>query len=123
MYQEYNPNPTEKRREDCVIRALTKALNVDWDTAYMKLSAKGFEVKEMPSVNWVWGTLLRDMKFTRVGLPNTCPACYTLKDFCRDNPNGTFIVATGTHVVAVVDGNYFDSWDSGDQVVTYFFRR
>ena len=33
MYHEYNPNPTEKRREDCVIRALTKALNVDWDTA------------------------------------------------------------------------------------------
>jgi len=33
MYVFYNPNPQEKRTDDCVVRMLTKALSVDWETA------------------------------------------------------------------------------------------
>ncbi len=33
MYVKYQPNPQNKKTDDCVIRALTKALGVDWDAA------------------------------------------------------------------------------------------
>lgn len=122
MYVHYNPNPTMKNREDCVIRAITKTLELDWDTAYIQLMAKGFEVKEMPSINWVWGAFLRDMGFERKNIPNTCPDCYTVAAFCDDHPKGAFILATGTHVIAVIDGRYYDTWDSGDEVPVYYFR-
>ena len=122
MYAYYNPNPTMKNREDCIIRAITKVLGLDWDAAYMQLSAKGFEVKEMPSINWVWGAYLRDMGLERHAVPNTCPDCYTVKDFCEEHPEGAYILATGSHVVAAIDGSYFDSWDSGDEVVVYYFE-
>lgn len=122
MFVEYNPNPTKKHREDCIIRAITKVLEIDWDEAYMQLVAKGFSVKEMPSINWVWGAFLRDMGLERVTIPNTCPDCYTVADFCKDNPRGAYILATGSHVIAAIDGDYFDTWDSGDEVVTYYFK-
>ena len=38
-----------------------------------------------------------------------------------DHPKGIYVVATGSHVVAVVNGDYYDSWDSGDEIVAYYF--
>ena len=33
VWKRYNPNPTGRRVEDCSIRAIAAALDVDWDTA------------------------------------------------------------------------------------------
>jgi hypothetical protein len=32
-------------------------------------------------------------------------------------------VGTGTHVVAVIDGDYYDAWDSGNEVIDRYFTR
>ena len=48
--------------------------------------------------------------------------CYTVKRFCADNPELTGILATGTHVIAVANGNYYDTWDSGEEVPIYYWR-
>ncbi len=40
-----------------------------------------------------------------------------------DYPEGTYIVAMKGHVVAVVDGNYIDTWDSGKANPLYFWRK
>ena len=76
----------------------------------------------MPSANVVWMQALEDIGFERYNLENTCPNCYTVKQFCEDHPEGLFILGTGTHVVAVVDGKYYDSWDSGEEVPVFFFK-
>ena len=123
MYREYNPNPRGKRTGDCVVRAIAKITDQDWDQVYINICAQGYEMAEMPSTNSVWGECLRDLGFQRDTIPNTCPNCYTIKDFCRDHPRGKYAVATGTHVVAVVSGCYFDAWDSGNEVPTYFYWR
>ena len=31
MWVKYNPNPAGRQVGDCAVRALTKALNIDWD--------------------------------------------------------------------------------------------
>lgn len=33
MWIEYNPNPTGRNVDDCAVRAVSKALNTDWETA------------------------------------------------------------------------------------------
>lgn len=58
MYIKYNPNPTGRFVEDCAIRAIAKALNTDWETAYAKLSMNGYAMGDMPNANSVWGALL-----------------------------------------------------------------
>ena len=42
--------------------------------------------------------------------------------FCEKYPTGVYVIGTGTHAVAVVDGDYYDSWDSGNEVPSYFWR-
>lgn len=123
MYVHFNPNPAHSRVDDCVIRAICKVLDLPWEEAYVQLSLKGLELYDWGNSNSVWGSLLHDNGFEREIIPNTCPDCYTIEDFCRDHPSGTFVLGTGTHAVAVVDGNYYDSWMSGQQIPIYAYRK
>lgn len=123
-YVFYNPNPGGKFVGDCVIRAVSKVINHnDWELSYAEIAAEGFKLYDMPSSNYVWGSYLKSKGFVRKNLPDTCPDRYTLQNFCEDYPSGSYIVATGTHVAAVVNGNLYDSWDSRDEVVIYYWEK
>lgn len=118
----YNPNPLNNRTGDCVIRALTKFLSIDWDTVYLDLFAIAFKKKDMMDKNSIWGDYLKSLGYERKFIPNACPMCYSIADFCDDHPIGKYIVATDSHVVAVVDGNYYDTWDSGDKIPMFYWE-
>ena len=119
MFIEYNPNPTGRKVGDCAVRAVSKALNIDWENAYALIALNGYQMGDMPSSNSVWGSVLRQNGFYRKSLPDSCPDCFSVKDFCKENPKGTFVLGTGTHVVTAIDGNYYDVWDSGDEIIAY----
>ena len=78
MFEFYNPNPHGRRVGDCVVRAVSKALDQDWQTTYLDLI---------------------------------------------EHSRGTYVVGTGTHAIAVVDGCYYDAWDSGNEIVLYYWKR
>lgn len=122
-FVEYNPNPYGKKVGDCTIRALAKALGKTWGDIFVGLAFQGFQTGDMMNANSVWGAYLFENGFIQEVVSNTCPDCYTVKDFCEDNPEGTFVLATGSHVVAVEDGNYYDLWDSGDETIAYIWRK
>lgn len=122
-YKYYNPNPLFKSTGDCVIRAITKILNQSWDMTYWDLCKLGYELGDWGNSNTVWNAYLRSKNFIRRIIPNTCPICYTIKDFCNDFKYGKFILATGNHVVAVVDGDYYDSFNSGSEVPIFYYER
>lgn len=123
MFLEKNNNPYKKTVGDCVIRAISAAEGRTWDDIFLDLMLKSFEMKDIPSANNVWSAYLKDLGYSRYIIPNTCPDCYTIKDFANDNPVGKYILATGTHVVCIRDGNYIDTWDSGDEVPIYYFEK
>ena len=123
MWIEYNPNPTGRRVGDCAVRALSKALGMDWEVTYLAIAMNGYDMGDMPSSDSVWGSVLRQHGFYRKSIPNTCPDCYTVEDFCNDNPRGTFVLGFGGHVATVVDGNLYDSWDSSKEIPIYVWYR
>lgn len=120
-YIYFNPNPMGKRVGDCVIRAISKLTGRNWESTYLGIMTAGFELCDMPSSNNVWAAYLKRLGYRRNVIPDTCPNCYTVRDFCLDNPRGIFLLATGSHVVTVVDGDYYDAWDSGDEVPIYYW--
>lgn len=123
MYIYYNPNPLGKRNGDCVIRGISKVTNQSWDNAYLDMALQGYLIKDMPSSNEAWETYMHNIGFRRHMIPDECPMCYTVSEFCRDHPIGLFLLGTGSHVVAVEDGNYYDAWDSGNEVPVYYWAK
>lgn len=122
-YVPYNPNPTRKLVGDCVIRAVSKVTDQSWEDTYLDIVLQGFMMHDMPSSNDVWDSYLQAKGFKRYVIPNTCPMCYSVQEFCADNPKGEYMLATGTHVIAIKDGDYFDTWDSGAEVPIYFYHK
>ncbi len=122
MYREYNPNPMYRRTDDCTVRAFAKIFDMDWDAAYLSLMYKGLQLKAFPDQPFVWGAALMSRGFERFQLPNNCPLCYSVKQFCIDYPKGRYVVATENHVIAIIDGDYYDTWDSGDEVPIYYWK-
>ena len=123
MWIEYNPNPVGRKVEDCSIRAVAKALNISWEQAYALVTSAGFNMGDMPHSNGVWGAVLRQNGFYRKSLPDTCPDCYTAKDFCEDHPKGIYILGFGRHVATVINGNLYDSWDSSEEIPQYYWYK
>lgn len=119
----YNPNPSKKLVGDCVIRAISKVTGQKWEQVHFDLCVESLMMDDMPSSNAVWGAYLYKLGFRQYVIPDTCPNCYSVKRFCQDHPKGTYLVATGTHVIAIKNGDYYDTWDSGDEVPIYYFRK
>ena len=109
MWQYANPNPCRAEEPDCVVRAIALATEQDWDTVHWDLCRLSHERCTMPSVNWLWGLYLKIHGFEKFLLPESCPQCV--------------VIGTGTHAVCIRNGCYLDTWDSGDEVPTYFYRK
>ena len=118
-----NPNPKGRNTGDCVIRAIAICMDRSWDDVYVDVCYQGLVDASMPSDNSVWGNYLRKNGFRSSVIPNECSDCYTIADFASEHPNGRYILATGTHVVACIDGNYYDAWDSGNEIPAYLWRK
>lgn len=118
-----NPNPANKVVGDCVIRAISILLDMGWDDTYDDLVDQGKFMKDMPSSNSVWAAYLKSRGYIRRVIPNTCPDCYTIRQFAFDHPIGEYLLATGSHVVAVIHGSYFDTWDSGDEIPICYWEK
>ena len=119
----FNPNPAGRFVGDCTIRAICKLTDQDWDSVYVATSLEGFIKKDMPSGNSTWGAYLKRLGYIRHIIPNTCPDCYSVRDFCLDHSIGRYLLALDQHVVTVVDGDYYDTWDSGNEIPIYYWAK
>lgn len=123
MFIYLNANPSSKSTGDCVVRAISVLENQHWRKTMLELTAFSYFMYELVDDNDVWSMYMRFLGYRRFELPDTCPDCYTLRKFCVLHPYGKYLVCTGSHVIAVIDGNYYDTWNSGDETVSYYFRK
>jgi hypothetical protein len=105
------------------VRSISKALNIPWESAFIDLTSKAYDMGDMPSSNAVFSSYLRSKGFHKHLIDELCPDCYSISDFANEHFRGTYILGTGTHVVTVIDGDYYDSWDSGDEIPQIYYER
>lgn len=122
MWVKCNVNPAKKNVGDCVIRAVGIATEQSWLDVYDAVCETGRGEFDMPSSDAVWGLYLYRQGFEPFILPRQCPRCMTVKAFCAMFPKGAYVIGTGSHAVCVLDGDYYDSWDSGSQLASFFWR-
>ena len=105
------------------MRAIAVATGKSWLEVYDDLYRVGRMVFDMENSNDVWGLYLYLLGFQPFLLPESCPQCVTVKEFCRYFPHGRYIIGTGSHAVAVIDGDYYDSWQSGNEIPVYYWEK
>ena len=123
MWIKQNENPIGRNVDDCAVRALAVATGKCWDRIYWEMAIAGNEIADMMHADKAWHQVLKNNGFKRRFLPEHCPDCYTVRDFCKDHPRGVFVVAVQDHVIACIDGNYIDTWDSGAESPLYYFSK
>ena len=101
----YNPSPAGRNVGDCAVRAISKALGIDWETAYALIAMNGFLMNDVPSSNSVWGSVLRQNGFYKSVL------------------HGIYVLGFGTHVATVKDGFIYDSWVSSKEIPVYYWMK
>ena len=114
MWQYINKNPRGRSVGDCTVRAISTATNNGWMETYLDLCLFGLLMADMPSANAITTAYLKKNGFHRRTIPDDCPDCYTIADFCKDHPKGTYIIGTGSHLTTVIDGTLWDSCDSSN---------
>ena len=118
-----NLHPRKKSVGDCTVRAIAIATGSAWFETYLDLCLTGMVMADMPSANSVTTAYLRNKGFRRRTIPDDCPDCYTISDFCKDHPKGTYIIGTGSHLTTIMDGDLWDSWDSSNECPVYYFEK
>ena len=69
----------------------------------------------MPSERRCYEEYLFDNGFAYQGISNRKGSKRpTVESFAKDHKQGNYLVNVANHVVAISDGNYYDTWDSGD---------
>lgn len=123
MFVFSNPNPSGSYVGDCVVRAISITSDKSWYDVFVELCLQALIMYDMPSSNRVWNEYLKSKGYKRYIIPSDCPNCYTVRDFCGEYFKGRYILGTGSHVIAVIDGNYYDTWDSGDESPIYYWTK
>lgn len=118
MFEFYNPNPRNKLIGDCVVRAIAVSTDRSWEDVYMDLCVQGLYMHDMPSSNHVWSSYLY-----RIGYNDQIVAPISVREFSASHDTGNYILSTGTHVIALMDGIYIDTWDSGDEIIERVFKK
>ena len=123
-YVYFNDNPKGLRTGgDSFVRTVSKVLDKCWEDTYLGLCSEGLTYSDMPSAIYVWGMYLRKHGFVYKTIDSVFPKCTTVSQFAKEHPKGTYVLACQDHIAACMDGDYFDSYDSGDEVVLYYLEK
>lgn len=119
VYQYFQPNDKDLKDKtgDCQIRAFCKVLNIPWVDAFdltipicRRLQTYTIFDCNLEKTN----EAMREMGFEYTGISNKKGSKRpTVESFARTHKTGRYILKVAHHVVACVDGVYYDTWDSG----------
>ena len=124
-YKEYNPNPLGKHTTDCVIRSLCAVTGKSWYEIYDLLSAEArklccpFNSLEYEDKDTIYCKVL-GMKRHKVVRKKGVPAL-NVETFCKEHPQGKYILRLAHHLMGVVDGQYYELFPGWENRTIYYF--
>ena len=78
---------------------------------------------DLPNADYVWGQYLKNKGFKRNILPCDNGICITVEQFCYEHPNGIYLLCPKNHIIAVINGKFYDTWNSGQEILNYYWKR
>lgn len=120
MYYKFlNVNPLGKFEEDCVCRAIKSALNEDYYTIQRKLHlvAELFDCETLCVCCYKY---LLDNVYNLERIEEY--KGYTIKQFLRQHPYGTYIIRVDGHLTHCVNGIVYDLFDCTNEIIDIVWK-
>lgn len=113
-YQFLNVNPLGKKELDCVCRAISNALKENYYTIQSKLELVGalFECEKLCVCCYKF---LLDNVYNLKRIEEF--SGFTIKEFMKLNPKGTFIIRLDGHLTHCIDGVVYDLFDCSNEII------
>ena len=119
-WHEFNPNPKDRNIGDCTLRSYCAAFGISWDKAFDIASKIAKENASM--IQYMADKILTeefncvvDEKYNKKSVKGKDRI--TVNEFAMTHPYGIYILHVPKHQVTVINGEYWDSWDSGDKKI------
>ena len=126
-WRTYNPNPKSHNTGDCSLRAYCAAFGKTWEEAYDIASKIAKENGYIMDATQACDKILKegfncevDPTYNRKTVKSKDRI--TINAFAMSHPYGTYIVHTHGHLTTVKNGEYWDSWDSGDKKIDVVYN-
>lgn len=127
VYYQPNKKDLKDKYGDCTVRALAKALGVSWLDAFDLMTPICREYQAPNIFNLPCDKereAMARLGFDYTGVSNRKGTKRpTVDEFAKAHPTGTYICNVANHEIAVVDGKYYDTWDSGDRKMYGFYTK
>lgn len=122
----YNPNPMKITDAcDCVLRAYTKAFNITWHEASLVSTFHAMKIGRTFDSNEAIEILLEELGCKRhsvkvvKGSKRPTPDSLARKKLFKDK---SLICSVAGHLVTVSEGKYYDTWDSGEKGIYWYYE-
>lgn len=114
IYKFTNVNPLGKIEEDCVCRAISNALNLDYYYTQDKLFLVG-KLFDCECLCVCCYSYLLDYVF-QLKRDESWKGC-TIADFIHENKRGTYLIRIDGHLTCVKNGVIEDLWDCSQKII------
>lgn len=113
----YNANPKDLTCQDCVIRALSKALDTTWENVYDGLYEIGRSKKRMLNDPKVYEKYLKDNGFVKcTSKRDSNGKLITIEEFMnRSYTDEIYVIHTRRHLTTIYKGDVYDTWNTLSQ--------
>ena len=117
---EYNANPKHLKTGDCVIRAISFALNKDYIETYRELFEIGIEKCNLINHKKVFEQYLNNLKISKKRINGRL----TVETFINNvaEVNKTYIIDLGKHLTVVIDKVLYDIWNCCNKNIESYFE-
>lgn len=114
-FKYFNANPSDNYVGDCVIRAISVALNQSWEQTYSELCMLGLNMHSMPNDKKVYTKYIENKGWIKCKQPRKSNNTkYTGKEFVKIVKGTVLAHIGGHHIVCIKDNKVLDIWDSTD---------
>ena len=123
-FVKYNANPKHRKTTDCVIRALSIALNNSWEATYRSLVDYSIKNYLMCTEKRAYTGYLKAKGYEMQKMPKRMDnSRYTVKEFIDElaRPNAVYVINIAHHLTVVKDKVLLDSWDCSKKTMGNFW--
>lgn len=113
----HTANP-KNETNDCIIRSIANATNRPWQDVMRELCDIAIEMYQMPNN----GQVVDEYMYRRKIFVYTPDEKITVSQFAAKHPKGRYVIGVKDHGVSIIDGDWYDLVDSGNEEVLEYYK-